>query len=151
MKFKWRLCVQLPGSVLERNGLALPHCLLCVQVDEALAAFYYLNLVSWDMKRKHHETTSEKPVFVCFVFQQHRVFFLSHDHSFAYDKISRLSFCVSFWFSETKEILSQRKEFCERTLNTWVIEEIPRTVNEGKSWIFKGMMFLKGLYLIFLL
>lgn len=98
MEFKWRLCAQLPGSVLERNGLAVPHCLLCVQVGEALAAFFYHNLVSWDVKSKHHETRSEGPDFfvcmcVCF-FQQHRVSFLSHDHSFAHDKISRLSFCL---------------------------------------------------------
>lgn len=61
-----RMCVQLPESVMEKNGLALPHCLLCVPVDEA--AFFSHKLVSWDIKSKHHKTTSEGPVFVIMFF-----------------------------------------------------------------------------------
>lgn len=68
MEFKWRLCVQLLASVVERNWLALPHCLLCVPVDEALVAFFYHKLVSWNIKSKHHKTTSEGPVFFNYVF-----------------------------------------------------------------------------------
>lgn len=94
MECKWRLCVPLPGSVLERNGLALPHCLLCVPVDEVLAAFFYHNLVSWGIKSKHHETTSERACFFVLFFNSIAFPFCPMTILLPMDKISRLSFCL---------------------------------------------------------
>lgn len=90
---------------------------------------------------------------LCGFFQQHRVSFLSHDHSFAHDKISRLSFClipcVEFLVFKDKGNSNPKKGVLWKGTEYTSDRGNPRIDNEGKSWILRGWCSLKGYILFF--